>query len=720
MTNNTLLDLEIPETDEFDNKDSVDTLHEIPTINFCYLLQVDGDPEFRLTANSARKDGATAEFTAAGWVYQSKEDAEKVAKRWSNGKRKIQVVRWIDLTLDKLWYGSKDESKIAKKQISLELSEHLNNKKKLDIELECYISGLHWSWLYKDSLPEDMSDKDKKTHAHYKPLWEKTIENQEKITLKQSDISMEEEDVKNTNKDGFIIEPGKIHDAVNAAEKLLKHSSIGVYQRSKTLVRLIEAKHSPKKKILDDEKGKRILSNNGLIRSPESLTIEEIDLYFLLEILTKIGIWKKYDARSNDYKIIDCPEKIAKHLLSRKQWENIPVLRGIIQSPTILKDGSILQKPGYDETSGLYFQSSTKFPKILEKPSKEDALSSLTILKEILKGFPFSDEIYGKGKNFSVALSAILTALIRKSISSAPLHGFSAPKMGSGKSLLADVVSLISTGSRNCVVPPEKNEAEEKKRLMALLMEGDSIACYDNIVEPFSSAALCCALTQPYYKDRILGKTGSATAPTDITFLATGNNLRFAGDLSTRALLCVIDANEERPEERSFDINLYEHIPKNRGEIVVAALTVLKAYIHAGKPKQKIKTYGRFEEWSDLVRSAIIWVGCADPCESRKEIEDDDPERVKIGNLFASWHTIFGDYSQKVKDVVKKAEIESKEGNEDLLDALLEMAPDNKGGVNPRSLGKQLAKHNKRIECGYQLEKMAKIQHAETWRIKKI
>lgn len=562
------------------------------------------------------------------------------------------------------------------------------------------------------------------TNERHKECLQILREELKKVSKKREIVKEVEERIKNISKEeGIIIEGGKIHESVDAASRLLKDSQVEIYQRANRLVRAIEVRNDTKKnvKTIKDKHGEMLLFPDGIKRAPSSLIIEEVDQSFLVETLTKFGTFKTFDGRKKEYKVIDCPDKIARHLISRKKWDDVHYLNGIVQAPTLRRDGSILQTPGYDEASGIYFHSETIFPEIPENLSRDDAIVALGIFKNLLRGFPFENETFGEGKNFSVALSAILTALVRKSIATSPLHGFSAPKMGSGKSLLADVVSLIATGRRNSVLPPVDNETEERKRLMSVLLEGDAIACYDNIEHPFGSAALCCVLTQPEYKDRILGLSKSVTAPTNMTFLATGNNLRFVGDLSTRALLCRIDANEERPEERSFDVNLHDHIPRNRGEIVKAALTILGAYTCAGCPKQGIKTFGRFEEWSDLIRSAIIWIGCADPCESRKEIENDDPERVKIGNLFVSWYEIFGDRSQKVKDVIRRAQEESEQENEDLQDALLEMALDNKGGVNPRSLGKQLAKHNKRIEQGYQLEKMpTKIQHVETWRIKKI
>ena len=196
---------------------------------FYYLLQIEGDPEFRLSAKSARKNGIKAEFTPAGWIYQKKEEGEEVANRWTKGKRRLKVVRWFDpeinSLLDQVWKGSKEEIKLAKKKIGLEITKQQHNKKKQIIEMNCYEAGLHYSWLHSQSLPDDMSENEKKIHSYYKPLWDKTFEEQEKIELKESDISKEEEDIEIHNDlpvSFNIIEKSLIRNERGDAELFLK------------------------------------------------------------------------------------------------------------------------------------------------------------------------------------------------------------------------------------------------------------------------------------------------------------------------------------------------------------------------------------------------------------------------------------------------------------------------------------------------------------------
>lgn len=495
---------------------------------------------------------------------------------------------------------------------------------------------------------------------------------------------------------------GEHHHAVDQAENALLSSDTGIFQRAGQVVRIVPCLTKPKRE-------------QGFIkRADEALVICSVDHINLTEILGRIAIWKKFDTRQKGDKLIDCPERIAKTLLARKEW-NLPLLTGVIQAPTLRSDGSILETPGYDEETGLYFNpGETHFPKILEFPTKDEAQEALKILQDLLKDFPFTDEA-----SKSVAISAILTGLTRKSLRTAPLHGFTAPKMGSGKSLLADVVGLIATGKPISVISQAENETEEAKRLLAVLLEGDPIVCYDNIERPFGSPSLCSVLTQTEYKGRLLGQTKTIAVPTNITFLATGNNLIFIGDTSTRALLCQIIPKEERPEEREFVVDLRMYIPQHRGEIVQAALTILRAYHIQGCPKQVIHPFGRFEDWSNTIRSALIWIGMADPCNSRKEIEESDPVRLSLANLFSAWHKEFGDLSIKTKDIVKRAREGEEENHEVLRSALEELGTDSRGNLNEKTLGHKLASFKNRMEAGYKLESIGKSQGYTLWRVKR-
>jgi hypothetical protein len=508
---------------------------------------------------------------------------------------------------------------------------------------------------------------------------------------------------------------GELPSIVDAAETaLISAIRKELYQRGGLLVRLTRS---------ESETARR-----GLKRAQGSLVIRPVELPYLVELLTAAASWMKFSPKNGEWFEIDCPERIAKTLAARGTWA-LKSLTGTIEAPTLRPDGSIVVAPGYDDATGLFYDPGTvSFPELKLDPSREEARAALGIFERLLSGFPFVDQNKERpGSDFSVAVSAILTALVRRSLKSAPLHAFRAPKMGSGKSLLADVVGMIATGRPCAVMSPGEDANEEKKRWLSVLLEGDPVVCIDNIERPLGGSTLCSILTQETYKDRILGMSRTVSVSTAVTLLCTGNNLIFDGDLTTRVIPCDLDPGVERPEERRFDTNLYQYVPEHRAELVVAGLTILRAYVAAGRPPQEISPFGRFEEWSDWVRSALVWLGAADPCAGRSRIEEQDPTRQRLGQLLMAWREAFPGRPVTVAEAIRTAETPiPMEPSADtalidrLRDSIQAVAADRSGHMNPRYLGNFLSRHAKRIEGGLRFERGDDRNKVATWLVTEV
>jgi hypothetical protein len=59
------------------------------------------------------------------------------------------------------------------------------------------------------------------------------------------------------------------------------------------------------------------------------------------------------------------------------------------------------------------------------------------------------------------------------------------------------------------------DETEDRKRYMAVLLEGPPVVCLDNLTRPLGGAALCTILTQEDFHDRILGVSQTARVKTN-------------------------------------------------------------------------------------------------------------------------------------------------------------------------------------------------------------
>ena len=66
-----------------------------------------------------------------------------------------------------------------------------------------------------------------------------------------------------------------------------------------------------------------------------------------------------------------------------------------------------------------------------------------------------------------------------------------------------------------------------------------------------------------------------------------------------------------------------------------------RAYILAGKP-DKLPRIGTFTDWSDIVRSALVWTGLPDPCEGRHTLEaESDPGYENLARLLHCWQACY-------------------------------------------------------------------------------
>lgn len=496
-----------------------------------------------------------------------------------------------------------------------------------------------------------------------------------------------------------VYSENRLPETLDAAEAALLASSVPIYQSAGRLVQPIRLDNSE--------------SDDGVNRNAGALLIRELKPHRLRELMISAANFVKLVTTKEGTETVPTapPMSFAFSYAAREGIWRMPVLRGVIECPTLRPDGTVLADDGYDFASGLILNTGgATFGAVSDSPSRADAVAAIGRLKEVIENFPFVDM-----PSRSVAISAMLTVVCRKSLRTAPLHGFSAPTMGSGKSLLADVISMIATGRDAPVMTQGATEEEDEKRLLSVLLQGDPVVVIDNVIRPVTGDALCSVLTSETWQGRPLGQTGLVRVPTRTLFIANGNNLQFREDMSTRAILCTIDAGVEKPEARTFDVDLRVEVPRRRGELVAAALTVLRAFVVAGRPGARdLEPFGRFEEWSNLVRGALVWVGEADPCATRANVAVGDSAREELATLMDAWEAVIG-----FGTVLTAAEIERRgdtfhgqSGAEALAVALRGCCP---RGVNAKSIGIYLSNKADRIVAGRRIVRRPNEKLASTF-----
>jgi hypothetical protein len=342
----------------------------------------------------------------------------------------------------------------------------------------------------------------------------------------------------------------------------------------------------------------------------------------------------------------------------------------------------------------LYKPEGQSFPPVPQSPSKDDAIASLKELKALIIGFPYVTEA-----DRSVALSGFLTYIDRRTMATAPMHAFTAPAPGTGKSLKVDLFSIVATGRPQPVIAQGKDEVEFEKRLGAALLAGSQAISVDNCEHPLESAFLCQALTQALINVRVLGLSQQVEIPNNAVIFANGNNLVLVGDLVRRALLCSMDAKVERPELRTFNIDAKNMARANRARLVVAALTILRAW-HLARGSGVgggLAPFGGFEDWSKRAREALVWLGCGDPCETVEKVPSNDPKRDALQMIVTQWRNHLGvDSKHTVQDVINKAMYVA-----DFNTALLSVASNMTGhAVSNDRLGRWLRKVQGKVVDG--------------------
>jgi len=486
---------------------------------------------------------------------------------------------------------------------------------------------------------------------------------------------------------------GQLPKAVDEAETALLAANCHIYQRGDLIVRPIKPKL-------------RAAGN----RDTFGWQLVPLNKHFLVDTFTRIARFEKWNAKAGDYVPKNCPDQIAEVYLSRAGRWKIPILIGIVNTPFLRMDGSLCERPGYDQASALLFHPERQsFPSIPIAPTLEEARTALQFLDDVLLAeFPFVQNI-----DCAVALSAILTAFDRRAMATAPLHAFSSPIAGTGKSLLVDIASILTTGELAPVISQGKTEEEMEKRLGAALIGGDQIVSLDNCDRELASAFLCQALTQQCLKIRLLGYSRHVDTPITSTFFATGNNLEISNDLTRRTLLCRMDAGVERPETRRFKSNVLEVARDKRGALVAAILTILRAW-HHGATAIGVEPLGSFEDWSFRIRSPILWLDYEDPCASITTVRASDPHREVLNTVLVQWEQKLGTASSfTIQEVIARAIV-----NQDFFGALAAVAISKQSGsISNDRLGRWLNKNDGKIVNKLKLSKMGVRGGYPLWQV---
>ena len=498
---------------------------------------------------------------------------------------------------------------------------------------------------------------------------------------------------------------GDLAKVCDEVEHLLLQASAPVYQRGGILVRVI------------DEAG----AIRGLERDPGAPRILPFDDLSLADLVNRHLEVHRRNRKTWKLERVDCPRVVAQTILARKEW-GFRRLESVVEHPILLLSGEVLWESQYHEPTGLLLQLPfAEFQSPLDSPSPDEINGALSELLWLLEGFDFVSNL-----DESVALAFLLTAFVRPVLPTCPAFAIDAHAAGSGKSTLVRMQSRMATGREPAFLTYRDDPAELQKLLFAALLEGDQNIAIDNIDIPLAGADLAVILTSPMYRGRILGQSTNASVPTKAVISFNGNNLQIVGDLTRRVLVSRLDPSCERPAERSFAFNPVHEVKERRSEYVQAALTIMSGYIASGQ-RVELRPFGSFEEWSRVVREALVWMGLPDPVDSIRVLEAADPERMQLSAMVQAVYDAFGTNEFKAAGLVQATRSTqqgsldgrpgvSAEQAEGLQEALRSVCERN-GELNVKALGRWLLRAQGRIAQGLRFMQCRQTKTGAMWRV---
>lgn len=259
-------------------------------------------------------------------------------------------------------------------------------------------------------------------------------------------------------------------------------------------------------------------------------------------------------------------------------------------------------EPGWHE--GVYYDEPAD---LVGLEPETDAEVIRTVLEDLVIDFPFKDE--ASRHNF---FGLLLTPIVRPALDdNTPLHLVLAPVERTGKSkLIEQVMGGVITGQKTPSVQLTESEEEQDKRILALLMRGDSLIHLDNLSD-LDSSVIASLLTSRTYQGRRLGASQMLDLENNLTVAGSGNNVRASGEIAKRTVPINLEPATGDPENRTDfqhpDLNAY--VASVRKDVLACLLGAVEIWKASGSPPGT-RPLGGFERWAATVGGVLGVVGC--------------------------------------------------------------------------------------------------------------
>jgi len=410
------------------------------------------------------------------------------------------------------------------------------------------------------------------------------------------------------------------------------------------------------------------------------------------------------------------PAWLTAQIRSHGEWPGVRELNGVRDHPVLRPDGSVFCGIGYDPVTKILRVGQADEAEGAGDPDRASAELGLALLKDLLRDFPFATD-----RDRSAAVSMLITVVARSAYEgSTPLFLIEANVRGSGKSLLASVAGRLARNDGVAVSSMTQDE-EFRKFVTSMALRGESVVILDNLSGSIGGPTLDRVLTARRWSDRMLGSSTTVDVPMSIVWIATGNNPALQADVVRRVIpirLCSMIEHPDRRDGFAYP-DLLKYVVNHRQRLIAACQVIPRAYLTQCE-RVKIRPMGSFEDWSDLVRGALVWLGEPDPLPEPGEMEaasDAHAEALKMlleaiaqvkkfarGFCAADLLTLDPSTS-KASLTIRDALIELQKGEEHLT---------------PTRIGNILRSNRNRVVGGWRLVSHAKTMRGVVWAVESV
>jgi hypothetical protein len=408
-------------------------------------------------------------------------------------------------------------------------------------------------------------------------------------------------------------------------------------------------------------------------------------------------------------------------VVSAGYWPGVPALRGVVGTPTLRPDGSLLQESGYDKATGLFLAPTVSVDKVPESITDEQ----VRVSREFVFSKVFGEFCWSSPGDFSNFMALLLSPMLRPyAKTTTPFGMVTATTRGSGKTNLTDAIGLLYGQSSQ--VLPGRSEELQKKITSILVGNASPVVVFDNIREgtSISSEILATLITKDKWDDRMLGASRNIEAANDRLWLASGNGLGVGGDMASRTVMVRLDPKMARPELRTFEMGQFSDWIRedgNREELLWHLLILVQSWMQAGAAKDTSHTMRGFTRWAQLMGGLLTFHGLTGFLDNADDLEARDTDAEEWMVFLAKWHEVFGPQQKTSKELHTSAQVDWVMGTSVDRWAKCFITDDDGLTPTPKRLGELLAGHRDRIYGPYVMRsKRNTSTNATMWWVEKM